>query len=152
MCVSPVHTTASVSHCVPLLTSTPTHLVSSSSFIVAFCSSCVFAAVVVFVSAKTPRFTWNPVGFCMCNGFSVYLHMVAFSSLARILEECSTIHSPPALFGFVFWVDLTMLLKRHSVGTYPETSSHATCQGTCSYSHISSCWATVDWSWQKEWN
>ena len=32
---------------------------------------------------------------------------------------------------------LTMLLSRHSVGTYPEMSSHATCQGTFSYSHLS---------------
>ena len=39
------------------------------------------------------------------------------------------------------WSGLTMPLCRHSVGTYPETSSHATCQGTfglsrlCSLSH-----------------
>ena len=33
---------------------------------------------------------------------------------------------------------LTMLLSRHSVGTYPETSSHATCQGTFCLSHLSS--------------
>ena len=32
---------------------------------------------------------------------------------------------------------LTMLLSRHSVGTYPETSSHATCQGTFGHSHVS---------------
>ena len=31
-----------------------------------------------------------------------------------------------------------MLLSRHSVGTYLETSSHATCQGTFSNSHLSS--------------
>ena len=30
----------------------------------------------------------------------VVVVVVAFSSLARILEECSTIHSPPALFFF----------------------------------------------------
>ena len=29
---------------------------------------------------------------------------------------------------------LTMLLSRHCVGTYPETSSHATCQGTFGHS------------------
>ena len=29
---------------------------------------------------------------------------------------------------------LTMPLSRHSVGTYPETSSHATCQGIFGYS------------------
>ena len=33
---------------------------------------------------------------------------------------------------------LTMPLSRHSVGTYPETSSHATCQGTLSHSRLSS--------------
>ena len=33
---------------------------------------------------------------------------------------------------------LTMLLSRHSVGTYQETSSHATRQGTLSHSHLSS--------------
>ena len=33
---------------------------------------------------------------------------------------------------------LTMLLSRHSVGTYPEMSSHATCQGTFSHSCLSS--------------
>ena len=38
---------------------------------------------------------------------------------------------------------LNILLSRHSVGTYPEMSSHATCQGTF-------VWATMDWSWQKE--
>ena len=26
--------------------------------------------------------------------------------------------------------ELTMSLSKHGVGTYPETSSHATCQGT----------------------
>ena len=31
---------------------------------------------------------------------------------------------------------LTMPMSRHSVGTYPETSSHATCQGTFSHSHL----------------
>ena len=33
---------------------------------------------------------------------------------------------------------LTMLLSRQSVGTYPETSSPATCQGAFIYSHLSS--------------
>ena len=33
---------------------------------------------------------------------------------------------------------LTMPLSRHSVGTYPETSSHATCQGTFGNSSLSS--------------
>ena len=32
---------------------------------------------------------------------------------------------------------LTMPLSRHSVGTYQEMSSHATCQGTFSHSHLS---------------
>ena len=49
---------------------------------------------------------------------------------------------------------LTMPLSRHSAETYPETSSHATCQGTFSDSAtvVSACWATVDWFWPKEWN
>ena len=39
---------------------------------------------------------------------------------------------------------LMMLLSRHSVGTYPEKSSHATCQGTLGHSflgcmHVSHC-------------
>ena len=33
---------------------------------------------------------------------------------------------------------LTMLLSRHSLGTYWESSSHTTCQGTFSHSHLSS--------------
>ena len=33
---------------------------------------------------------------------------------------------------------LTMLLYRHSVGTYKESSSHTTHQGTLSHSHLSS--------------
>ena len=33
---------------------------------------------------------------------------------------------------------LTMLLSRHSVGTYSETSSHATCQGKFGHSSLSS--------------
>ena len=31
-----------------------------------------------------------------------------------------------------------MPLPRHNVGTYPETSSHATCQGTLGHSRLSS--------------
>ena len=31
-----------------------------------------------------------------------------------------------------------MALSRHSVGTYPETSSHATSQGTLGYSRLNS--------------
>ena len=34
-------------------------------------------------------------------------------------------------------IGLTMVLSRHSMGTYQETSSHATCQGTLSHSHLS---------------
>ena len=33
---------------------------------------------------------------------------------------------------------LTMPLSRHSVGIYPETSSHVTCQGTVGHSRLSS--------------
>ena len=35
------------------------------------------------------------------NNLSLLL-VVAFSSLARISEECSTIHSPPTVFLFCF--------------------------------------------------
>ena len=45
---------------------------------------------------------------------------------------------------------LTMPLYRRSVETFPETSSHATCQGTFDHSRLIS--ATVDCSWHKEWN
>ena len=48
----------------------------------------------------------------------------------------------------IHWGGLTMPLSRHSVGTYPETSSHATCQGTFSHSHL----RCVDWSRPKEWH
>ena len=44
-----------------------------------------------------------------------------------------------------------MPLSRHSVGTYQEMSSHATRQKP-SVTVISARWATVDWSWPKEWN
>ena len=48
---------------------------------------------------------------------------------------------------------LTMPLSKYSMGSYPETSSHATCQGTHGHSHLtfSTRWATMDWSWCKEW-
>ena len=46
---------------------------------------------------------------------------------------------------------LTMPLSRHSVGTYLEMRSRATCLGTFAHSHWV-CWATVDWFWHKEWN
>ena len=36
------------------------------------------------------------------------------------------------------WSGLTMLLSRHSVGTYQETSSHASHQGTHGHSHLNS--------------
>ena len=39
---------------------------------------------------------------------------------------------------------LTMPLSGHSVGTYPETSSHATCQGT--FSHMLSQLAELLWT------
>ena len=38
----------------------------------------------------------------------LWMRLVAFSSLARILEECSTIHSPAALFfSFFFLVEIS---------------------------------------------
>ena len=36
------------------------------------------------------------------------------------------------------WGGLTMPLCRHSMGTYPETSSHAPCQGKLGHSRLSS--------------
>ena len=36
------------------------------------------------------------------------------------------------------WSGLTMPLARHSLGTYPETSSYATRQGTLGHSRLSS--------------
>ena len=36
------------------------------------------------------------------------------------------------------WNGLTILLSRHSEGTYQEISSHTTCQGTLGHSHLSS--------------
>ena len=47
---------------------------------------------------------------------------------------------------------LTMPQSSHSVGTYPETSSHATCQGTFGHGHLSSlshCGLILA---PKEWN
>ena len=46
---------------------------------------------------------------------------------------------------------LTMPLSRHNVGTYPEPSSHAACQGTFGHSRISSL-SHYGLSWPKEWN
>ena len=39
-----------------------------------------------------------------------------------------------------------MPLSRHSVGTYPETSSHATCQGTFGHSRLSPLSHWNEWS------
>ena len=36
------------------------------------------------------------------------------------------------------WSGLTMLLSRHSVGTYLEMSSHTICWGTLCHSHLNS--------------
>ena len=50
---------------------------------------------------------------------------------------------------------LTMPLSRHSVGIYPETNSHATCQGTLGLSRLgvgSEFCVEGDTSWAKEWN
>ena len=58
-------------------------------------------------------------------------------------------HSPKSVGGrlhlntYTSWThrsrsELTMPLSRNSVGNYPETSSHATCQGTFGYSRPSS--------------
>ena len=49
-----------------------------------------------------PRDTYLPFHECRViqTTLMVVVAMVAFSSLARILGECLTIHSPPALFFF----------------------------------------------------
>ena len=44
-----------------------------------------------------------------------------------------------------------MPLSKHSVGTYQETSSHATRQGTLSHSRLSSL-SHFGLTWPKEWN
>ena len=45
---------------------------------------------------------------------------------------------------------LTQPLSRHCVGTYPETNSHATCQGTLGHKRLSSL--SHCGHWPKEWN
>ena len=47
---------------------------------------------------------------------------------------------------------LTLPLSRHSVGTYPETSSHTTIVREHLATVVSARWSIVDWSWPKEWN
>ena len=45
-----------------------------------------------------------------------------------------------------------MPLSRHSVGTYPETSSHSTCQGTFGHSRLNSlihCGLILHEEWNK---
>ena len=46
---------------------------------------------------------------------------------------------------------LTTPLSRHSVGTYPEASSHATCQGTFGHSRLRRL-SHYGLPWHKEWN
>ena len=57
----------------------------------------------------------------------------------RLCKSCSTSTSlnthTPLTQRSRSW--LTMPLSRHSVGTYQETSSHATCQGTLGHSRLS---------------
>ena len=45
---------------------------------------------------------------CECRVVCAKLMVLAFSSLARILGECSTIHSLPALFFFFFEVEISL--------------------------------------------
>ena len=50
------------------------------------------------------------------------------------------------------WSELTMPLSIHSVGTYPETSSHATCLGTFSHSCLcllNHCGLILHEEWNK---
>ena len=47
---------------------------------------------------------------------------------------------------------LTMPLSRYSVGTYQERSSQTQLVREHSATVVSARWATVGWSWPKEWN
>ena len=49
------------------------------------------------------------------------------------------------------WSGPTMPLSRHNVGTYPERA-HTQLVREHSATVVSVHWATVDWSWPKEWN
>ena len=52
--------------------------------------------------------------FCIMTLWIIIVLVVAFSSLARILGECSIIHSPPALFfSFLFFFFLFLRLIRN---------------------------------------
>ena len=95
-----------------------------------------------------------------CTSFiSVKCKFVNLTWLSRNWSSSSTTqHSRHFLCSFAMFKYLprslsgmTMPMSRHSVGTFQETSSHATRQGN-SVTIISACWATVDWSWPKEWN
>ena len=43
------------------------------------------------------------------NPRDTFAMVVAFSSVARILGECSIIHFPPALFSFSFFISFVLL-------------------------------------------
>ena len=73
----------------------------------------------------------------------VVVVVVAFSSCARIWENVRKLISRPRFFFFFTLTQrslsgLTVPLSRNSVGTYQETSSHATRQRTLGHSHLSS--------------
>ena len=52
--------------------------------------------------------------------------VAAFSSLARILGECSTSHSPPALFVLFFEVEISsrILIPLYKPGSVHSGSTH----------------------------
>ena len=87
---------------------------------------CPFYPCVTTVTCKRPQ------SFCQSTGGRLHLNML----------------TP---FTQRSWSELTMLLSRHSVGTYQEMSSRKLVKEH-SVTDISAHWAIVDWSWPKEWN
>ena len=100
------------------------------------------------------RFFFSMVN-CACRLlFGVHSNPVLPRSFCQKCRLRLNTHTPSAQRS---QSGLTMPLYRHRVGTYQETSSQATSQGTLGHREhsatvISARWATVDWSWPKEWN
>ena len=76
---------------------------------------CPFHPRVTAVARKRP---WS---FCQKCRWQVSLHLNTHTPLTQQSRS-----------------ELTIPLSRHSVGTYPESSTHATCQGTFGHSRLSS--------------
>ena len=74
----------------------------------------LFSSAVLHFAANLSVVIWVlPCGSCeiRITELVVVVVVVAFSSHARILGECSAIHSPPALFLFCFFVCLFFFSK-----------------------------------------